>query len=196
MLANAITLSRIILAAAFAATTAIFPFCGYRTETGVSWLPFAILTTLAAGIELTDALDGPIARKLGSASTLGGILDPLADSLSRLTVYSAMALAGWVTIAVPLVMAGRDIVAAYARVAQALSGGKTAARLSGKLKAIIQGAGVFAILVAASPAFAGESESRTIVTWSTTAAVIAVTLWSLLDYMRAAGKSFLSLRQS
>jgi cardiolipin synthase (CMP-forming) len=40
---------------------------------------FALLTLLMAG--LTDAIDGPIARRLNQRTRLGTFLDPLADKL-------------------------------------------------------------------------------------------------------------------
>ena len=45
-------------------------------------------------IELTDALDGAIARARGVTSELGATLDPLTDSMSRLIVYWTLAAAG------------------------------------------------------------------------------------------------------
>lgn len=180
MLANYLTLSRIVLAGGFAAVVA----AGSR-ELGPGTL--TALLALAVAIELTDMFDGIVARRSGTAGPLGGLLDPLADSLSRLTVYFAMALAGWVTIAVPLVMAGRDIVVAYTRIFQAAGGGKTSARISGKIKAIVQGVGVFAILVLAGLPDRAISLDVLAAARAVTAGVIIVaTVWSLLDYVRGA----------
>ncbi|MCE5279427.1 MAG: CDP-alcohol phosphatidyltransferase family protein [Planctomycetaceae bacterium] len=177
-LAYILTFARIILAAAMAALIA---FGGATAAT------FIALLALAALEEASDIFDGIAARRAGTASMLGGILDPLADSLARLTIYFALALAGWATIAIPLTMAARDIIVSYARVVAALSGTSTAARLSGKIKAIIQGAGLFSFIITAWIAHAGGSgllvsSSRVI----TASLVIAVTLWSLADYLAAA----------
>ncbi len=172
-----LTLGRLPLAGAFAAAVAA---AGGRP--GGAAAPVALVAP-AGLIELTDLLDGPVARRTGAVTELGGLVDPLCDSLSRLTVFFAMALAGWVWIGVPLVMAGRDIVVAYVRIVLARTGRRTAARGSGKLKALVQGAAVFVLIGAA----AGESGSQVvhIMRVSTAAAVILATVWSLVDYGRA-----------
>ena len=120
MLAYLLTFARLPLAGAFAAIVAVL---AGGSPVPVGWA--IVLFVIAGCEELTDLLDGLVARRTGTASQLGGLLDPLADSLARLTMYFAMALAGWITIAVPLVMTARDIVVAYTRIVQALTGGKT-----------------------------------------------------------------------
>ncbi len=183
MIAHLLTFARLVFAAAFAGAVAWF------ARVGLDAAGVAILLVLAGLEELTDALDGPVARRYGTPGVVGGVLDPLADSLARLAMYFAMALAGWVTIAAPLAMAGRDIVAAYMRVFQALAGGRTSARLSGKLKAIVQGGGVFVIVAlaysgrtSATPIFGSIGSLRLVAA----SVIIAVTLWSMIDYIIAA----------
>jgi phosphatidylglycerophosphate synthase len=176
MWAHAITTGRLVLAAAFAAVTG---FCAGNDR--LSWPAAVVLIALAGLEELTDLLDGWVARRMGTASTLGGIFDPLSDSLSRLTIYFSMALAGWVPLAVPLVMTGRDIIVAYTRIANALTGGKTSARLSGKCKAVIQGGGIWVILALA---IHGQASWIGGARWGAGGLIIAVTAWSLVDYLR------------
>lgn len=45
---------------------------------------------LALALGLSDWLDGALARRFGWQSRLGGILDPLADKLLLLTIYSVL----------------------------------------------------------------------------------------------------------
>ena len=176
MLAYVLTFGRIVLAGAFAACLGCLVGPGELTSAAAMGL-----AALALVEELTDVFDGMAARHAGTTSALGGILDPLADSLARLTMYFAMALVGWVSLAVPFVMAGRDIVVAYTRIACAATGVSTSARLSGKIKAIVQGAGIVAfILLAACPK--RWSGVRT----GLEAVLILVTVWSLADYVQAA----------
>lgn len=176
MLAYILTFSRPVLAAAFAVVVAA------NGQAPLHAAGMAVLLVLSGLIECTDMLDGWAARRAGMASELGGLLDPLCDSLARLTVYFAAGLAGWVWLAVPLTMAGRDIIVAYVRVIVGSTGGKTSARLSGKLKAIVQGAGILAIVVLAGP----WHEVAAVSLWraAVSLAVLAVTLWSLVDYVR------------
>jgi phosphatidylglycerophosphate synthase len=173
MWAHLITTSRLILSGAFAAVVAVLDAGQTQLplDTGVALL----LGTLALVEEWTDLADGWVARKTGSASRLGGIFDPLSDSLSRLTIYFSMALAGWLPLAVPLVMAGRDILVAYTRIANALAG------LSGKAKAVVQGGGIAVILVLAWQA---EASWVPLTRSAASALIIAITAWSAWDYLR------------
>ena len=182
MLAHALTLGRLLLGAGFAACVAAFGDSPTTAEA-------VGLLLLAVGVELSDLLDGPIARRAGTASRLGGLLDPLCDSLARLTMYFAAALAGWVTLAVPLAMTGRDLMVAYVRTVRAHVGGETSARRSGKLKAIIQGAGIVAIVVLARAEGAWVPAARCVVA----AGVLAATGWSLVDYVRGGWPAVLRL---
>jgi CDP-diacylglycerol--glycerol-3-phosphate 3-phosphatidyltransferase len=182
MIPNCLTGLRVVLAGAFAACVALADRDG--SGAGGAWV--ALLAALALTEEATDLLDGMIARRLDQASRLGGILDPLADSLARLTMYFSLALVGWVPLAVPLVMGGRDIIVAYTRIVQALTGGKTSARLSGKLKAIIQGGGIGGVLALAWAHGRVGAEMLQWLRWVLGGGIIGVTVWSLADYLRGA----------
>jgi CDP-diacylglycerol---glycerol-3-phosphate 3-phosphatidyltransferase len=184
MLANVLTLSRLAVTAGFVAALVAASGDGV-----ISGLEAVLLIFIALCSEATDIFDGVLARRMGTASPFGGILDPLCDSLSRLAMYFALALTGLVTIAVPLVMTGRDVVVAYVRTFSALTGGKTSARVSGKIKAIVQGAGApLLVLIAWSRPLLSEGARHLWLTWIP-AVLIAVTLWSLLDYVLAAASA-------
>jgi CDP-diacylglycerol--glycerol-3-phosphate 3-phosphatidyltransferase len=191
MLAHWVTGSRLVIAAAFAAAVGVW-------AGGVTTVGLVVLLAIALIEETTDMLDGWVARSTNTATRLGGLFDPLSDSLARLTIYFAMALAGWVTIAVPLVMTGRDIVVSYTRVIQALTGGKTSARMSGKFKAIIQGGGMFVISLLTWLGQAGHIDAGTLGWWRGLAAglLIVVTLWSLVDYFRGAWPGIVQLHRA
>jgi len=193
MVAYVLTFGRLVLAAGFAVFLAAVVGGG-----AISTAAAAVLIALAVSEELTDAFDGPAARRFGTVTRLGGILDPLADSLGRLTIYFAMALAGWITIAVPLVMCGRDIMVAYTRVAKAATGQATSARLSGKLKAIVQGGGIVVVILLARAASgrAVAPETSAGLQTAVAAILIAVTLWSLADYLRAAWPAIRSMTET
>jgi len=187
MLAYMLTFGRLLLAAGIAVVV------WSLGSNALSISSAGVLLALVAAMELTDLFDGIAARRSGSASILGGILDPLVDSLSRCGIFFAFAFTGWISMAVPLVMAGRDIIVAYTRVVQAMAapqaGEKTSARLSGKLKAIVQGLAAVAVVMLAwgRPAMAEHSVQLT--TAGISAGVIGVTVWSLIDYVRGAWAS-------
>ena len=92
-------------------------------------------------IELSDLLDGMIARGRGLVSELGATLDPYADSIARFLTYFALAQANLALMLVPVCMAIRDITVAYSRIIVVRTGASASAKLSGKLKAGIQAIG-------------------------------------------------------
>ncbi len=174
MIAHAVTLSRLGIAAAFVVCLARAVQDGGLTT---GWT--VLLIAIAVLEEATDIVDGVIARRLGTAGprrrhpgSAVRFAEPPGDVLR-------LALCGLVTIAVPLVMTGRDIVVSYVRIFSALTGGRTSARVSGKLKAIVQGSGAPLLVLVAwqRPHLSPEAADR----WTTwiAVAVIAVTVWSL-----------------
>jgi CDP-diacylglycerol---glycerol-3-phosphate 3-phosphatidyltransferase len=185
MIAWLLTLSRLPLAALFALAVALLA----GGPAPLTWSATAALLALAVVAECTDLLDGYLARRSGRQSELGGLADPLCDSLARLTMYFSLALAHRVWIGVPLLMAGRDLLVAYVRVVLALAGGRTSARASGKAKAIVQGIGIVLLVLLASPAAPADAGQAAAARWAVAAAVLFVTLWSLADYLRVGLKA-------
>ena len=197
MFAYVLTLGRLVLAAGFALALAYY-CTGSAAASGSSagHLPLGWMLTLLAlaGLaELTDMLDGVAARRFGTVSRLGGLLDPLCDSLCRLTMYYAIALAGWLALAVPLVMTARDLVVAYVRTAVAHAGGGTAARWSGKAKAIVQGLAILVVIVSRGTPLGPGLLVQAIANCAG-GAVIAVTLWSLFDYLRSGWPAIMAMK--
>ena len=169
-LVSAVTLVRVPAAAAFAAV--FLSLDGPGVACGIA-------VGLVAVIELSDLLDGTLARRLDVVSAAGAAMDPWADSISRLTVYWALAAGGTVIAAVPLVMAVRDVTVAYCRIALTRRGRSVQALWSGKIKAAIQGAG--ALIAAAYPFYAGHTGPWPVAAVSWT--VIAVTAVSAAEYV-------------
>jgi CDP-diacylglycerol--glycerol-3-phosphate 3-phosphatidyltransferase len=170
----------------------------WAVDGGVSSGAAIALLAMALIEEMTDVFDGWAARRFGTVSALGGILDPLVDSLSRATIYFAMARVGWIPWAVPLVMVGRDIIVAYTRIANATVGAATSARFSGKFKAIIQGGGIPVVIVLAMPVTRETLAEGTVEMLQFVAAgiLVSVTLWSLIDYIIGALPAIRQMKNS
>lgn len=137
-------------------------------------------------IELTDVMDGHLAREFNATTELGATLDPFADSISRLSIYSAFALNGYVLALVPYVMAVRDITVAYSRIQLVRVKQSPSANWAGKAKAWVQGlAALTIILFAVFGEGASENEALAIViSWI----VVVVTALSALPYISSALK--------
>jgi CDP-diacylglycerol--glycerol-3-phosphate 3-phosphatidyltransferase len=173
ILVQSITLVRIPLAVLF------FIILSVSEE---STLTLIIGLCLLLLIETTDAIDGHIARHFNLASEYGATLDPYADSISRLIIYSTLASKNLVLLLVPLTMALRDITVAYARILLAKQNRSVSARISGKIKAIVQAIGSFLAIL-------GPYYGDHIGDWSFYALswiIITVTFLSSIEYIRDA----------
>lgn len=129
-LPNLLTLARIVFSPLFF----IFFFLG--TWTGNSQLAYVlVIWALFILIELSDLLDGYLARRLKRTSELGKILDPFADSLSRLTYFICFTGKGIMPLWILLLIVYRDLGVAFARQVAGGRGVILGARLTGKIKA-------------------------------------------------------------
>jgi CDP-diacylglycerol--glycerol-3-phosphate 3-phosphatidyltransferase/cardiolipin synthase len=145
---------------------------------------------------LTDSLDGYLARKLGQTSALGAFLDPVADKL-----MVAVALILLVSYDPPLlelvafdphtlivltacVIVGREITISALREWMAEMGarGKVAVSSIGKWKTIFQMTGLSMMLFRADVWFLPAFELGLYLL----VAAAALTLWSMVMYLRAA----------
>ncbi|MDX9755634.1 MAG: CDP-diacylglycerol--glycerol-3-phosphate 3-phosphatidyltransferase [bacterium] len=97
--------------------------------------------------ELTDLFDGYMARKRGEVTDLGKILDPLADSIYRDTMFLSLAYVHQVSLMLVLPILYRDSIIATLRTVCAYRGIVLAARWSGKIKAVVQAVVIILILV-------------------------------------------------
>ncbi|EPP34508.1 CDP-diacylglycerol--glycerol-3-phosphate 3-phosphatidyltransferase [Chlamydia ibidis] len=114
-------------------------------------LPYVLLFLLAVS-ELTDAVDGYIARKFSQVTELGKLLDPMADSIYRISIYLTFTQP---PVNLPLILVfiflARDSVISTLRTVCAFRGVVVAARPSGKIKAVLQALSFFVIILAMIP---------------------------------------------
>jgi len=172
-LIQSITIARIPLA---------FVFLVFMSLHRESFLSFVIAFILLLLIETTDAFDGKIARRFNLVSEYGATLDPYADSISRLLIYATLASQNLVLLLVPLSMALRDITVAYARILLAQKNKPVSARISGKIKAVVQATGAFLALSGPFYLDGLGSWSFYALSWI----IITVTLLSAVEYVRDA----------
>jgi CDP-diacylglycerol--glycerol-3-phosphate 3-phosphatidyltransferase len=151
-----------------------------------SWAdPAAGLMFAAAGV--TDWLDGYFARKLGQTTRLGAFLDPVAD---KLIVAAALVLivsrdSRWFVALTAAVIIGREIAISALRewMAELGSRKKVAVSILGKYKTIVQITGL-ALMLYRRPLALGLSSYDIGLVLTVLAAVL--TLWSMVNYLRAA----------
>lgn len=113
----------------------------YPKSFGLDPISLSLVLFILLGIsELSDAFDGYIARKFNQVTELGKILDPMADSIYRISLFLTFTQDPVkIPMALVFVFLYRDSVISTLRTICALKGFTLAARPSGKIKAAIQG---------------------------------------------------------
>ena len=138
-LALFLTLARIALLPLFLVIYLFYPSMGISLIA----VPYILLGILLL-CELSDIFDGVAARRSNQVTNLGKILDPMADSIVRLSILLTFT-QGIVKVPLLLILifVCRDAVISTLRTLCALNGTALAARWSGKVKAVMQAIAIF-----------------------------------------------------
>ncbi len=176
-LPNCITVSRLIL------SFVLFGMISY----GGMWLTATAVFIVAAA---TDAVDGYIARRYGTVTTLGRILDPFVDkiiicgSFIFLLAVDSSGVGPWMT----LIVIGREMFITGLRAILEQQGKDFSATMSGKIKMVAQCLAVGACLLSLSPAVASAmpwfAMLRDVLLWL----AVLFTFGSGVLYVRRAGQ--------
>lgn len=148
-------------------------------------LPYVLIFLLCVS-ELSDAFDGYLARKYNQVTDFGKIIDPMADSIARLSYFLTFtAEPVRLPLALIFIFLYRDSVVSTLRTICALKGFALAARTSGKIKAGIQALAALTILVLMIPHSLGYLSIADLQYYSTWVAAIAgaYTAYSGVDYV-------------
>ncbi|MFP4179125.1 MAG: CDP-diacylglycerol--glycerol-3-phosphate 3-phosphatidyltransferase [Spirochaetaceae bacterium] len=133
---NRLTVLRIILSPIFFVFYFLPEWSGTAEVVSV-----VIVVVLFIAIELTDALDGYIARRFNLVSDIGKVIDPFADVMSRMTYFFCFTMSGLMPSWVFLIIIYRELGATFLRLMMIRKGVAMAASIWGKLKAITYAAG-------------------------------------------------------
>ncbi len=137
--ANAVTVARIALVAPLVALM-------LTTREG-SYLAAGLFLLLAA----SDALDGYLARSRGLVTTLGKLLDPIADKLLVGGALVALVATERLALVAAVVIVGREALVSGLRVVAFRRGRVVSANGLGKVKMALQVAMVVALAAAGAP---------------------------------------------
>ena len=141
---NALTLSRIFLVPLLL-TVLLTKNVPYKTTIAVS------IVLLAAA---TDWFDGYLARRLQQVSTLGMLLDPIADKLLVSSVLISMVETGQVAAWMVVIIVGREFAVTGLRAIAQAAGVTIAASDLGKTKMTMQFVAIIALLLSPKMALA------------------------------------------
>lgn len=137
--------------------------------------------------ELTDLLDGKIARSRNEVSDFGKLYDPLSDTLVRITYFLCFVVDGILPAALLLIVLYREFGILFLRTLMMKRGIAMGARSGGKIKAVAyMVAGVVALMAASVSRLGMDKAIFTIL--KTSAVVlflvsVVLSLTSLIDYI-------------
>jgi CDP-diacylglycerol---glycerol-3-phosphate 3-phosphatidyltransferase len=148
---------------------------------GEQWALWAALCLMVLS-EFSDWIDGVLARRRGQVSNIGKLLDPMADSLYRVSVFTAFTANHWMPLWMLLIVICRDVSVSYLRVHAEQKKGTMGARQSGKWKAVAQS--IAQLVVVAGYAVWGPFLPEILALFLNFVLLVAtaVTAYSLLDY--------------
>jgi CDP-diacylglycerol---glycerol-3-phosphate 3-phosphatidyltransferase len=144
-LPNSITMSRIVMIPLL--LWILSPHFPWQGAEGTQEIAASVLFILAS---LTDGLDGYLARRHGQITTMGMLLDPLADkimvtaALVALVAYNPEIVKVWIAV----VIIGREFLISGLRSIAASEGFTITASELGKLKTVIQIVSVISAILA------------------------------------------------
>lgn len=184
-LANQITLSRLALGPLF--------LVAYLSPWRYS-LEAAFLVAIV--IEATDVVDGITARSRKQVSDVGKLLDPMSDTIARLSYYMGFLVMGYAEPWMMATLVYRDVVISYLRVFSALTGTAMGRRTSGKWKGILQGATALVVLAlcVVDKRLIPVPHLGDIVYWLLVF-VTAYTVFTLVEYLRGNKELLLEIRR-
>ena len=174
-LPNALSILRLVLA----------PIVVWLVLSGsVPALGLALVLMVIA--ELTDFLDGFLARSLRQESELGRLIDPVCDVIYHVSVFLAFVKQGWMAPWMLFVVYARDLGVPYLRTLARQRGIDIGVRYSGKVKTAVHGIVQITVVLVAlgyvSDTIFGSAETIFVALLAAT----MVSIWSLADYARAA----------
>lgn len=150
----------------------------------VASVPYLLLALLIVS-EFSDIFDGFLARKRNQVTDLGKVLDPMADSITHISLFLAFT-EGFVQLPllIVLVFLYRDFFISTLRTLCALRGVALGARASGKVKAIMQALVAFLIVSLMIPTIEGylSLESFQFISLISVSVAAIYTALSAIDY--------------
>jgi len=106
-----------------------------------------VAALLFSSAAITDFLDGFLARKKGLVSTLGKVMDPVADKLLVSSAFIMMAALGWVPAWMVCIIVGRELAVTGLRNIIAEKGEDVSASKLGKYKTGFQIAAIIPLMI-------------------------------------------------
>jgi CDP-diacylglycerol--glycerol-3-phosphate 3-phosphatidyltransferase len=176
-LADKITSVRLFLAPVFFVIYLLPPLAGSQPLTvSVLWALFIIS-------EITDLLDGKVARKRGEVGDFGKLFDPFADVLVRISYFLCFVLDGILPAALLLLVLYREFGILFLRILMMKKGVAMGARKGGKIKAVAyMAAGAAALLASCTARLGLDSRIYTVLRVSAVVIFVISVVLALISF--------------
>lgn len=185
-LADKITSLRLIMAPLFFVVFLLPLMAPEFFPQGSGWT-VPVLWALYGVSEITDLLDGQVARRLNQGSDFGKLFDPFADTLTQLTYFLCFVLADILPAFLFLAVLYREFSILFIRNLMLRKGITMGARLGGKIKTVTYIlAGGVALLAASMERLGLETPVPALRTAALVIFIISVvfSVLSFLDYVK------------
>jgi len=160
-LPNKLTIARLIMAPLFFVIFHLPMWTGQTSLTGISII---LVLVLYAFIEITDLMDGIIARKRNMVTDLGKVMDPFADTFSRLTYFVCLMTVSIMSDWAFMIILWRELGMLFVRMLMMRQQKAVPANIFGKIKAVLYAiSAVFGIGLYAFSFFARSSETLSLI---------------------------------
>jgi CDP-diacylglycerol--glycerol-3-phosphate 3-phosphatidyltransferase len=110
----------------------------YNPEQQVQSLSIFLATLIFLGASITDYFDGYLARRRRQVTTLGMLLDPIADKLLISAAFISLVELGWAPAWMVVIIIGRELAISGLRSIAANQGFNIDASELGKIKMVLQ----------------------------------------------------------
>jgi CDP-diacylglycerol--glycerol-3-phosphate 3-phosphatidyltransferase len=176
-LADKITSVRLFLAPVFFGVYLLPPLGGSQLLTvSVLWGLFVIS-------EITDLMDGRVARKRGEVGDFGKLFDPFADVLVRISYFFCFVLDGILPAALLLLVLYREFGILFVRILMMKKGVAMGARKGGKIKAVAyMAAGVAALLASSMERLSPDSRFSAVLRVSALVIFVISVIFALVSF--------------
>lgn len=186
---NKLTVSRLVMAPIF--------FIAFHlpiwVDSRLSKLSAILIIILWVLTELSDLLDGQIARRANLVTDLGKVMDPFADTISRMTYFVCFISVSMMPIWAFILIMWRELSILFVRMLMMGKGAAVPANIWGKSKAVLYAiSGALGILAVNLGVWAPDSALSAVVQKSLNpvfALAAAASVISFLTYVKAIIKS-------
>ena len=154
----------------------------------LSGTPAALWTALILMLlaEITDFLDGFLARALNQQSELGRLMDPVSDVIYHVSVFMTFLKQDWIEPWMLFVIYARDLGVPYLRTLARQRGIDLGVRFSGKVKTAIHGVAQIVIVMIALKLIGETTPLGFETAYAVLLVAVVASIISLADYARAA----------